>query len=73
MSPSESRDEERREQAKLCFDKLTARGRCSCAGCDLDYFCPMAAEIGRWLFEEFLPAIDPTGSTFGNGTRLGNV
>ena len=52
---------EKQEAAQKCYDSLKAKGRNSCAGCDLDYYCPMAESVGRWLHETFLPAIDPGG------------
>jgi hypothetical protein len=58
-------DEARREAAARCYAGLLARGRRSCAGCDLQYDCEMPAAMTRWLVTEFLPAIDPTGTVFG--------
>lgn len=62
-------DEERQEAANKCYEGLLARNRHSCAGCDLQFDCQMPEAIGRWLVTEFLPAIDPAGTTFGVGGR----
>jgi hypothetical protein len=58
--------EEQKAAAQKCYNGIIAGGRRSCAGCHLDYYCPMAEATGKWLFEEFLPAIDPSGQTFGH-------
>jgi len=60
---------QKQEAAQKCYDILKAKGRNSCAGCFLDFYCPMAASAAKWLFETFLPAIDPTGLTFGHGAK----
>lgn len=54
--------EEQQAAAKECYEKILARGRRSCAGCHMDAYCPMVEATSRWLFETFLPAIDPSGS-----------
>lgn len=57
--------EDKQKEAQRCYSRLKARGRNSCAGCDLDFYCPMAGETSKWLFETFLPAIDPSGALRG--------
>jgi len=62
------------QEALTCYDGLKARGRNSCAGCHLDFYCPMAAETTRWLVETFLPAIDPAGLVLrGQASRKGGL
>jgi len=53
--------EEQRKTAEKCYATIKAKGRSSCAGCHLDYYCPMVEAMSDWLFNEFLPAIDPSG------------
>ena len=57
--------EQKKEAALRCFETIKAKGRHSCAGCDLDFYCPMAESCGRWFRERFLPAIDPGGNLRG--------
>lgn len=56
--------EQREKRAKACCERLVAMGR-TCSGCDSQHLCGMLERNARWLFGEFLPAIDPTGQTFG--------
>lgn len=57
--------EEQKVAAVKCFETIMSKGRRSCGGCHLDHYCGMPEFTGKWLREEFLPAIDPSGQTFG--------
>ena len=57
--------EQKKEAATKCFETIKTKGKHSCAGCDLDCYCPMAESTGKWFREVFLPAIDPSGNLRG--------
>lgn len=57
-------NEDKKQQARDCYKRLMAQSR-TCSGCDLQHLCKMPADNAKWLFGEFLPAIDPTGQVFG--------
>jgi len=54
--------EEKKRAGEECYANIRAEGRRSCGGCHLDHYCPMAKETARWLFETFMPAIDPANT-----------
>lgn len=55
--------EEKQRAADECYANCKKRG-VTCAGCHLDYLCQMPQANARWLFCEFIPAIDPGKATF---------
>lgn len=61
---SEKMKDDRRRRAKACCEKLVAMNR-TCSGCNDQHLCGMLERNAQWLFGTFLPAIDPTGQTFG--------
>ena len=55
------------KEQKIKAAQKCAEGRRSCAGCNLDAYCPMVERLGK-TFAEFLAKIDP-----GNSIRITKV
>jgi hypothetical protein len=54
---AEARRAEAEARAEACYQSFKQTGHV-CGGCELSHLCRMEQDTAKWLFQEFLPAIE---------------